>query len=80
MNNESEAVIGNAHGITMVLTALIQSLSPVQAAQVALELKMAQVDQLNHDVDDQTSQPAADARNALVDAYLGLLSSVAERD
>lgn len=79
MNNEFEASTGNAHGITMVLTALIQSLTPVQAAQAALELKMAHVDQLNHDADDQTSQLAADSRDAIVDAYLGLLSSVAKR-
>lgn len=79
MNNEFEASTGNSHGITMVLTALIQSLPPVQAAQAALELKMAHVDQLNHDAADQTSQSAADSRDALVDAYLGLLSSVAKR-
>ena len=72
-----ERLNGSLAGISSVMAALISTLSPLQAAQMALSLKISNED--DKTFDEPTETPHAEARNGIVEGYLNLLQSVSKR-
>lgn len=77
--NEIEGMHGQISALSSALTAIISSLPPAQAAQAAIELKMANESDKQFDAEDETPPLQANARDTTVQALLQLLSAVALR-
>lgn len=76
MNEEIDVLNGHVHALSMTLTAIIQTLPALACAQAALQLKIAHEEALQEDQD--TPPAEARSRNALLENYLALLSTVAK--
>ena len=77
MDNETiERINGSIAGVSSALMAVMSVLSPVQAAQAALSLKISNEDDKTFDEDGSAS--FAEARDGIVEGYLGFLQSVSK--
>ena len=74
-----DALRGQTSALSSVLTAIIQTLPPLNAAQAALHLKTSNLDAQSLDDSEGTPPVEAQIRDAVVEAYLGLLSTAAQR-
>ena len=74
-----DALRGQASALSSVLTAIIETLPPLNAAQAALKLKMSNLETQSLDASEGTPPVEAQIRDAVVEAYLGLLGAAAQR-
>jgi TRAP-type C4-dicarboxylate transport system permease large subunit len=77
MKNDLEDVKGEVAALASMVSMLVSALTPVQAAEMAVRLEIERQALLDNDYDDQTSEQAVASRNAMIGAYLQLLSAVA---
>lgn len=75
--DELDAMNGRIAALSMTLTALIQALPALGAAEAAVLLKMDQEATRQADAEDGTPAAEARSRDMIVDSYLQLLSAVA---
>ena len=75
---EFDGLIGRTEALSAVLTTVISTLPALSAARAALELKIEQETQRQEDQAAGTPKATSDVRNAILDSYVGLLSSVAK--
>jgi len=75
--DELDAMNGRIAALSMTLTALIQALPALGAAEAAVLLKMDQEATRQADAEDGTPAAEAQSRDMIVDSYLQLLSAVA---
>ncbi|WP_315125252.1 hypothetical protein [Comamonas antarctica] len=76
MNEDQDVAQGHIHALMSVVTAIIQTLPPAQAAEVARNLASAQLDQAMADEKSGDVPPAeARARNNLAAGFLEVLTA-----
>lgn len=72
-----DSLNGRTYALSMTLTAIIQTLPGLAAAQAALALKIEQETELQADDENGTSEREASARDEVLGSYVELLSAVA---
>ena len=75
--NEIAGINGRVHAMSLVLTQVLMTLTPVQAARAALSLAIER-ESLQTEADPDTPQAETDATGAILSAYLDLLSAVSK--
>lgn len=80
MNEDDfDFIAGQVSALFMTTTALITTLSPVQAAEVSAQLALSHQDAMKSDRDHGVPDSIGDARNGLLEAIQNLLQGVARR-
>lgn len=79
MNEEElQSMQGQIQALGMVMTNLLPSLGPVEAAQAAVGLAIALEEAKIEDLNGETPPAQAFARNGIAQAYLDLLSAISK--
>lgn len=73
------ALNGKIDAIGQVLTQVLSTMTPLQAAQACVGLA-TELDALRREADSEAPEEQLAVQEAVLDAYLGLLSSVAHSD
>lgn len=74
----SDDLQGQVLALSMVLNAIIQTLGPEAAAQAAVALAIDREVNRGLDSEQETEPAVAASRDAVIDAYLGLLGAVSK--
>lgn len=78
MENEIAAIKGQQAAMGLLLAQIMSTLTPVQAAQAAVGLAIER-EAVRNEADYATPEIEISTTEALLDAYLALLSTVAQR-
>ncbi|MXN31025.1 MULTISPECIES: hypothetical protein [Delftia] len=76
MSEEQEVAQGHIHALMSTVTAIIRTLPPEQAAEIARNLAASEMEQVTADEESGDVPPAeARARTSLVNGFLDLLAA-----
>jgi hypothetical protein len=79
MNEEIEALRGQMHGLSQLLTHVILQMTPIDAARAAAGLSLEHFGTQGYDESEPGNPHEMQARHELVQTYLDLLKAVAQR-
>lgn len=71
-----DALIGRTHALSMTISAIIQTLPRLAAAEAALSLKIEQEVEIQADRENDTPEWEARSRDAILGSYVEMLSVV----
>lgn len=75
---ELQAMRGQIAALTLTMTAVIQTIQALPAAQAALNLKISLEEEKQLDEENETPPSEVSARNSIAESYCDLLSAVAK--
>lgn len=79
MENEQYDVLqGQLQALSMVISTILSNQDPLNAAQMAVHLKMSQLEEQALDTENETPPRNSKIRDSLLESYLDLLSAAAK--